>query len=116
MEARLQTMLATPEHATMAKAAIKLQERHVQVLGGNGWVPLKHTVVGVLRHTGKLEPCVFNCIRDGWAYVTPLDNFFSAKLGNVPQRMFYKGGCWVFQLPLAQWRRVAKSYPGAERG
>ena len=99
----------------MAKAAVKLQTRKLRMLG-NGWFPLKHTVVGVLRHTGKLEPCVFHEVRDGWAYVTPLDNFFSSRHGGEPQRTFYKGGCWVFQLPLGQWRGVQRKYPGAERG
>ena len=115
MEQRLEQMLEHPEHATMGKAAVKLQARNIKTLGPE-WYPLKHTVVGVLRHTGKLEPCVFHEVRDGWAYVTPLDNFFSAKRGIVPLRTFYKGGCWVYQLPLAQWRSVHKAYPGAERG
>lgn len=115
MDSRLEQMLAHPEHATMAKAAVKLQARKLRVLG-NGWFPLKHTVVGVLRHTGKLEPCVFHEVRDGWAYVTPLDNFFSSRHGGEPQRTFYKGGCWVFQLPPGQWCGVQRKYPGAERG
>jgi hypothetical protein len=112
---RLEQMLATPEHATMAKAAVKLEARQLRRLGA-GWFPLKHTVVGVLRHTGKLEPCVFHEVRDGWAYVTALDDFFSSHHSAEQQRTFYKGGHWIFQLPPAQWRVVQKTYPGAERG
>ena len=119
MDAKIVAMEATPEHQKMARAAAKLlqRQRPLRTMATSDWRPQPNTVVGVLRHSGKLEPCVLQSIRDGWAYVVDVDSFArhrapeSRGASAAPPRVFYKGASWLFELPLAQWTRLRKQYP-----
>jgi hypothetical protein len=118
MEAKLAAMEAMPEHQKMARAAAKLLQRPVRSMATSDWRPKPNTAVGVMRHSGKLEPCVLQDVRDGWAYVTDLDSFQRHRAMGTPRRTFYKGASWLFELPPAQWTRLRKQYPDldVERG
>lgn len=110
LEARLRAMERQPEHKAMARGAARLLRSKKRSLLDAGWAPAPGTWVGVLRHTGRLEPCALEMIRDGWAYVTPLESVALERRTGVPRRTFYKGACWVFELSKAQTTAAKKKH------
>ena len=112
LEARLTAMAEQTEHRAMARATAKLLAARRPSLLDAGWAPTPGASwVGVMRHSGKLEPCLLESIRDGWAYVTPLESVALQRRTGVPRRTFYKGACWVFKLSPAQTRAARAKHP-----
>ena len=110
LEERLRAMERQPEHKAMARGAARLLRSKRRSLLDAGWRPQPGAWVGALRHTGRLEPCALESIRDGWAYVTPLESVALERRTGVPRRTFYKGACWIFELSRAQTTAAKKKY------
>ena len=111
LESRLARMIHAKEHSAMARATGKLLAARRPSLLDAEWAPAPGTWVGIMRHSGKLEPCVLESIRDGWAYVSSLESVALQRRTGVPRRTFYKGACWVFRLSPAQLRAARARHP-----